>query len=274
MVERVRLNQKAKSKSKSVTLASARWTFFDQPQLLEGEDAATYHELLARIRAAVRPVDIIDEMFIGDMASLAWEVLRWRRLKTSLIRTHELEALEDFLRGNLAYDLCWGDVADRLTEILQENLPEDQTEDGARTLARECARNEPDAVDEVNKILARVGLDVDEIQSDARTSKAEDLVREYVRREPGAVAVVNELLANDGTSIDGLLADALAGKLDDIERIDRLTTVAEGRRNNSLREIDQRRAFLGQTLRRTVQEVEEAEFEEVETTPAKGTKAA
>ena len=45
MPERVRL-EKTKSKSKSMTLASARWTLFDQPQLLGGEDAATYHELL------------------------------------------------------------------------------------------------------------------------------------------------------------------------------------------------------------------------------------
>jgi hypothetical protein len=28
--------------------------------------------------AAVKPVDIIDEMFIADVVSLEWEVLRWR----------------------------------------------------------------------------------------------------------------------------------------------------------------------------------------------------
>jgi len=41
--------------------------------------------------------------------------------------------------------------------------------------------------------------------------------------------------------MDTLVADALAEKLDDIEWIDRLTAVAEGRRNASLREIDRRR---------------------------------
>ena len=40
MIERVRLNRKTKSKSKSMTLASAQWRLFDEPQLLEGEDAA------------------------------------------------------------------------------------------------------------------------------------------------------------------------------------------------------------------------------------------
>jgi hypothetical protein len=41
-----------------------------------------------------------------------------------------------------------------------------------------------------------------------------------------------------------------------------------------LREIDRRRAVLGETVRRAVQEVEEGEFKVIETTPAKGKNAA
>ena len=120
-----------------------------QPQGAGGEDAATYHELLARIRAAVKPVDIIDDMFIADVAFLEWEVLRWRRLKTSLLRTRGLEALEDFLGEKLDYDLYSDRFADELTEILQEFFGRPGV-DFAQTLARECAQNEPDAVDKVN----------------------------------------------------------------------------------------------------------------------------
>ena len=99
-------------------------------------------------------------------------------------------------------------------------------------------------------------------------------MQEYVRREPDAVTLINELLTDAGVSMDTLMADALAEKLDNIERIDRLTTIAESRRNASLREIDRRRAVLGETLRRSVQEVEDGEFEVIETTPAKGKNAA
>jgi hypothetical protein len=268
------LSEKTKSKSKSMTLASERWTLFDQPQLVGDEDAATYHELLARIRAAVKPVDIIDDMFIADVASLEWEVLRWRRLKTSLLRARGLDALERFLREKLDYDLYSDRFADELTEILQENLPEDQTEDFAQSLAHACARNESDAVDKVNKILAGIGLRLNPILDNARTDKAKELVQQYVRHEPDAVTVVDELFVQVGTSMDALLVDTLVRELDVIERIDRLTTVAEGRRNASLREIDRRRVVLGETLRRTVQQVEEGEFEVIEATPAKGKKAA
>ena len=73
-----------------------RLTLFGSPHLLEGEDAAAYDELLSRVSAAAKPIDIIDEMFIADVVSLEWEVLRWRRLQSSLMRTRGLEELELF----------------------------------------------------------------------------------------------------------------------------------------------------------------------------------
>jgi hypothetical protein len=268
-----------RSQSKSMTSAPApRLTLFGQPQLLEGEDAAAYDQLLARICAAVKPVDIIDEMFIADVVSLEWEVLRWRRWKSSLIRARGLEALKEFLAEQLDYDSYSEQFADDLAEILQDLFPKDQA-DSAQTLAQQCARNEPAAVDRVNKILAGINLHIDKILDAAQANKLKELVQDYVRREPDAVTLVDELLTDGGKSMDALMADALtdalAGKLDDIERIDRLATNAENRRNASLREIDRRRTVLGGTLRRSLQEVEDAEFEEViETTPAKEKNAA
>jgi hypothetical protein len=196
-------------------------------------------------------------------------VWRLRRLKWSLIRAPALEALENFLGENLDYDLYSEDFADDLAEILQDNLPEDQA-DSAQTLARECAQSEADAVNKVKKILAGIGLDMDEVLNDAKGARQKKLVQEYVRREPDTVTLVHELLTDAGVSMDGLMADALAEKLDDIERIDRLISIVESRRNTSLHEIERRRAVLGETLRRSVQEIEDGEFEVIETTPAQG----
>jgi hypothetical protein len=164
------------------------------------------------------------------------------------------------------------DFADDLAEILQDNLPEDQAED-AQTLARECAQNEADAIDKVKKILAGI-IDLVDILNDARDNKAKELVQEYVRHEPDAVTLVHELLTAAGETMDNFMAKALANRLDDIERIDHLITIAETRRNASLHEIDRRRAVLGETLRRSVQEIEDGEFEVIETTPGKGKNAA
>jgi hypothetical protein len=268
------LNQQSKSKSKSLTSAPQPLaTLFGQSLLLEGEDGATYDQLLAHIRAVVKPADIIDEMFVNDVVSLEWEVLRLRRLKLSFIRVRGLGALQDFFAENLGYDLYSECFADDLAEILQDNLPEDEA-DSAQTMARQYVDDEPDAIEKVNRVLEGIDLQLGKILRDARARKAKELVQAYVRRDPDAITLINELLADEGRSMDTFMANALMNGLDTIERINRLTTIAESRRNASLHEIERRRAILGEPLRRTVQEIEDGEFKMIETTPANEENAA
>jgi hypothetical protein len=54
------------------------------PSLLLSENPAMYAELLARVRAAVNPRNIIEEILIRDMVDHSWEILRWRRVKVDL----------------------------------------------------------------------------------------------------------------------------------------------------------------------------------------------
>jgi hypothetical protein len=250
-----------------------RLAVFGPPLLLEGEDSAAYDELLGRICAAVKPVDIIDEMFIADIVALEWELLRWRRLKSTLMQEAGFKALKNFLAGKLDYDLYSERVADRLTEILRDKVPEEQA-DFVRTLVRKCARNERNAVKKINEMLACIHLDMGGIRLCARYDKAEELVQAYQRREPDVVTLVHDLFTDAGVSLDTFMAKALAEKIDDIERIDRLTAIAETRRNAALREIDRRRAVLGEALRRSVQEIEDDDFADgelvLEVPPAEG----
>ena len=81
------------------------------------------------------------------------------------------------------------------------------------------------------------------------------------------MTLVNELLTDAGVSMDTFMTKALRKRIDEIERIDRLTTIAETRRNAALRETDRRRAVLGETLRRRVQEIEDVEFADGELVP-------
>ena len=118
---------------------------------------------------------------------------------------------------------------------------------------------------------------MDEILDDAQAIKAKELVQEYVRGEREAVTLVNELLTGAGMSMDTFLTQVLRDRIDEIERIDRLTAIAETRRNAALREIDRRRVVLGEALRRSVQEIEDAEFADGELVlepPAEGKNAA
>jgi len=96
------MSRKSESKTEIAAVPGQvqRLAVFGPPLLLEGEDAAAYDELLARVCAAVKPADIIDEMFIADIVALEWEVLRWRRLKWTLMQETGLEALKLFLVHN------------------------------------------------------------------------------------------------------------------------------------------------------------------------------
>ena len=225
-----------------------RLAVFGPPLLLEGEDAAAYDELFARVCAAVKPVDVIDEMLIADIVALEWEVLRWRRLKRALMQEPGLEALKLFLIEQLDsnYALYQEHFKSYLTQILQDNLPPEQA-DSAEMLAAECTPNNADADDKLKQVLSSIGRDMNTVLAEARADKAKDLVHEYVRGEREAVTLVNELLTDAGVSMDDFLINVLGNKIDDIERIDRLTAIAETRRNAALREIDRRRVVLRQS---------------------------
>jgi|SRR5262245_2232 len=99
------------------------------------------------------------------------------------------------------------------------------------------------------------------------------LVAGWTARDPEAIKRVDQILASASRSIDSVMAQTLSIKLEGIERIDRMTALAEARRNATLREIDGHRETLSQNLRRAVQHVEDGQLRLIENTSAKGEKA-
>ena len=66
-------------------------------------------------------------------------------------------------------------------------------------------------------------------------------------------------------TIDEVTAKTLESNLDSFERLDRMLASVEARRNNALREIDRHRAALGGVVRQSIEEIEDADFRDVET---------
>ena len=98
-------------------------TVFGPPLLIQGEDGEA-HELLQRgISAAVKPVDVIERIWVRDIVDLSWECLRIRRLKTALLNRAMIKGLDEVLRPKLGYEqasVLAGAWAAREKEALEE----------------------------------------------------------------------------------------------------------------------------------------------------------
>jgi hypothetical protein len=147
------------------------------------------------------------------------------------------------------------DVVDRTWEILR--LRRIKTGFASRTMAQTLSKFIHGFVHEHPQFP--------ENASTARSDGFRDLLAQrWVMRDPGVVGWVNELEANGYISINEVMASVFERELSRIERVDRLITVAEDRRNSVLREIERRRAMFAQSLRSGIQKVEDAEFKVIE----------
>lgn len=91
-----------------------------------------------------------------------------------------------------------------------------------------------------------------------------DLLDRWVQRDPDAITYVDTLLRGAGLTMEDVMAQTLSVKISDIERIDGIVMRLEARRNTVFREIERRRAQFGNVLRKSVDEIEEAEFTEID----------
>ena len=66
-------------------IASKASKLFGPPQLIDEEDCRAYEELLERVYLSLEPANIFEEIWLRDFVDLTWEILRWRRLKSSLM---------------------------------------------------------------------------------------------------------------------------------------------------------------------------------------------
>ena len=88
------------------------------------------------------------------------------------------------------------------------------------------------------------------------------LAKQWIKQDLAAFELVDECLAERSFTMDTVWARAFAFELDDIERIDRLITAAEARRNRVLNEIDYRRE-IARRMRKAIDYAEESELKTV-----------
>ena len=114
-------------------------SFMGPVRLIPGEDASSYAELLARMAGALKPADIIEEVWVRDLVDVVWETLRLRRLRASLFAACAQEGM------------C------KLLGAVDADTP-------YRTSHAWAARD-PAAVEEAEAALTRAGMSMDTVMA-------------------------------------------------------------------------------------------------------------
>jgi hypothetical protein len=129
------------------TTEPARFTCFGPAPLFAGEDSAGYDELLAHVSGAIKPADIIEEIWIRDIVALTWEALRLRRARAALLTASRYAGVQRVLSplcGTKAYDL-----------------------------SEQWARREDEAVAAVDRHLVTAGLTMDAVMGQTLAAEIE-----------------------------------------------------------------------------------------------------
>jgi len=128
--------------------------------LIEGEDPTLYEELLARVGAAVEPIDIIDWLLLKDVVALTWEIQRSRRHRETVVRLGRLDAM---------------------TEILDQAMPregmildEDRADETHRLAARWLA-GDARATKRALALMQAAGFTLDDVAANSLTVRAQTL---------------------------------------------------------------------------------------------------
>ena len=58
---------------------------FGPPPVLPGEDPKAYREMYDRVRDTIGPRDFVEEIWVRDLADVAWALCRWRRIKEAYL---------------------------------------------------------------------------------------------------------------------------------------------------------------------------------------------
>jgi hypothetical protein len=68
-----------------------------KPPLLSSESADEFDRIHAALENEIKPEGIIEYMYVGDISSILWEILRLRRCKVGIVNAGFRAALEHLL---------------------------------------------------------------------------------------------------------------------------------------------------------------------------------
>jgi len=133
-------------------------TLLPKLPLLITEAADEFDALRDAFEQEIKPRGIIEHMYVQDISSIVWEILRLRSCKVGIINLALRSALQSLLKQLLR----------------QPGQYEYEVEDEAQTLAQSWFTDQ-EAKKEVSEILSRFDLDESAIEAEAIRRSSSDL---------------------------------------------------------------------------------------------------
>src|SRR5712664_3324495 len=88
----------ARASSASLTIPAELFVFSEPALLLPGESLDDYEAIRRMMVEDIRPETNIEWLWTLDLVELSWEILRYRRLKKSILDAHRVTAIEAILQ--------------------------------------------------------------------------------------------------------------------------------------------------------------------------------
>jgi hypothetical protein len=133
-------------------------TLLPKLPLLITESADEFDAVRDAFEQEIKPHGIIEQMYVHDISSIVWEILRLRRCKTVIINSGFRSALQDLLKQLLG----------------EPGQYEYEVKDEAEALAQVWFTDQ-EAKKRVSELLSRVELDESAIEAEAIRRSSSDL---------------------------------------------------------------------------------------------------
>jgi hypothetical protein len=176
--------------------------FFDDPPLVGDELLEDYRTFFGAIVVGLKPVDVIDWLYIKDVVDLSWQIRRERRVLADVIKSFQTEVVRQRLKETV-------DVSDTLQAATYRIFH-------ASDYAREWA-NDPAARSKIDARLASKGYSPASGLAEAYMRGASQIdaidkrIASYEARRMGIVREIerrNEKLASNLTAASSEVIDA------------------------------------------------------------------
>jgi hypothetical protein len=192
-------------------MRSNDFSFLAKPPVLRSESERDFQQLLSCFKTEIQPQGIIEDMYVGEIAIIFWEILRLRRCKLTILNAAFRRALT-----NALHESSW------------QRIPDDNCEMDFKLLTCELSENDRERLKKQHE----------------RRRKVSNLANRWFSSEK-APKKVSAILRRSQQDVSTIEATAIRASDMDLDYLEKMLASLEARRDKVLRRISEYRCESG-----------------------------